>query len=131
MTRKEAREFMMKVIFQMEANNDFDVNNKSEYFKGIITKPHTDYCDTIYSLICNKIQEIDEKLSANSINWKLSRMPKTDLAILRLAAAEILYMDDMPSPVAINEAVELSKVYGTDDSNKYVNAILKKIAQEN
>lgn len=129
MTRKEAREFMMKVIFQMESAKDFDVNNKDCYFKDVITKPHTEYCDTVFSLVCNKLEEIDTKIADNSINWKITRMPKTDLAILRLAACEILFMDDIPSAVAINEAVELSKLYGTDDSNKYVNAILKKIAE--
>lgn len=129
MTRKEAREFMMKVIFQMESGSDFDVNNKNSYFKGVITKPHNEYCDTVYSLICNKLEEIDQNISDNSINWKITRMPKTDLAILRLAACEILFMDDIPAAVAINEAVELSKIYGTDDSSKYVNAILKNIAE--
>lgn len=128
MTRKEAREFMMKVIFQMESVKDFDINNKGSYFKEVITKPHTEYCDTVFSLVCNNLEEIDNKISNNSINWKISRMPKTDLAILRLAACEILFMDDIPAAVSINEAVELSKMYGIDDSNKYVNAILKKIA---
>ena len=55
-------------------------------------------------------------------------MPKTDLAIIRLAACEILYLENIPDAVSINEAVDLAKTYGTEDSAKYVNAILGKIA---
>lgn len=119
---------MMQVFFQMEACEDFDVNNRAAYFKDKNLKAQQAYCNELYSLICNKKEEIDQQIDMYSKNWKASRMPKTDLAIIRLAACEILFMEGIPSAVSINEAVDLAKTYGTEDSAKYVNAILGKIA---
>lgn len=119
---------MMQVLFQMEACGDFDVNHRTAYFKDRDFKAQREYCHELYSLICNKKEEVDQEIDRYSKNWKASRMPKTDLAIIRLAACEILYLADIPSAVSINEAVDLAKTYGTEDSAKYVNAILGKIA---
>ena len=74
--------------------------------------------------------DIDESIEKYSINWKLERMARTDLAILREAATEIKYIDDVPAAVTINEAVELAKLYGTENSPKFINALLGKIASE-
>ena len=119
---------MMQVFFQMEACGDFDVNNRATYFKDNNFKAQKEYCNELYSLVCNKKEEIDQEIDKYSKNWKASRMPKTDLAIIRLAACEILYLENIPDAVSINEAVDLAKTYGTEDSAKYVNAILGKIA---
>lgn len=127
MTRTDAREFMMQVFFQMEACGDFDVNNMETYMNRQKLGGQKDYCSNVYSLLCNKKDELDAELEKHSKNWKLSRMPKTDLAILRLAACEIMYLGDIPQAVSINEAVDLAKKYGTDDSAKYVNGILGKL----
>lgn len=121
---------MMQVFFQMEATGDFDVNNREEYMNQQKIAAQKDYCNELFSLLCNKREEIDCKLSCYSTKWKLDRMPKTDLAITRLAACELLYLTDIPAAVSINEAVELAKKYGTEDSGKYVNAILGKIASD-
>ncbi len=130
MTRKEAREFMMQVFFQMEACGDFDVNSRPEYMNTKKLGLQQDYCSELHSLLCNKKDTLDEMLNRYSANWKIERLPKTDLAVLRLAACEILYMEDLPDAVSINEAVELSKKYGAENSTKYVNAILGKIVEE-
>ena len=71
--------------------------------------------------------EIDKKLESVSEGWKLERMGKVELTILRLAVYELLYDDDIPANVAINEAVELAKVYGGDTSPAFVNGILAKL----
>ena len=120
---------MMQIFFQMEASADFDVNNQTDYMNPRKLANQKDYCNDLYSLLCNKKEELDTKISEYSTGWKLERMPKTDLAVLRLAACELLYMTDIPSAVSINEAVELAKKYGTADSAGYVNAILGKIAE--
>jgi len=73
---------------------------------------------------------LDDKINHHSDKWATSRMPKTDLAVLRLATAEILYANDIPTAVSIDEAVELSKKYGSDSSHKFVNGVLGKIAKE-
>ena len=127
MTRKEARDFMMKVCFQMESSGSFDVDHEKIYLKKQDLSGQKDYCKELFSLICNKKEEIDQNISEFSKKWSISRMPKTDLAVLRVATAEILYMDSVPDSVAINEAVEMSKVYGEDESSSYVNAILAQI----
>jgi N utilization substance protein B len=74
--------------------------------------------------------EIDELLQRISEHWSVSRMPLVDRSILRMAAYEILYVDDVPHSVTINEAVELAKVFGGDDSSKFVNGVLGKLAEE-
>lgn len=130
MTRKEAREFMMQVFFQMEACGDFDVNNKDNYMNQDRIKGQKDYCNELFSLLCNKREEIDATIDKYSKNWKIIRMPKTDVAVLRLSVCEITYLKNIPAAVSINEAVELAKKYGTEESWKYVNAILGKVAAE-
>jgi N utilization substance protein B len=87
-----------------------------------------EYVQTLITKLCENIEEIDETLNANSVGWPVTRMPKSDLAIARVATCEIKYMDSIPKAVSINEAVDLAKMYGTEDSAKYVNAILGKVA---
>ena len=78
--------------------------------------------------IADRIPELDAKINAASVGWKTSRMNRTDLAILRLAAFEILFDDEIPDKVAINEAVELAKAYGEDESYAFINGVLGQIA---
>ena len=81
-------------------------------------------CNDIFS----KIEEIDSAINEAATGWKTSRMGKVDLSIIRLAVYEIKFEDDIPTKVSINEAVELAKAYGTDDSPSFVNGILAKFA---
>ncbi|MGF6375555.1 N utilization substance protein B [Clostridiales Family XIII bacterium PM5-7] len=130
MNRTEAREYMMQTIFQMEASHDFDVNQKHTYMRETIPAGQKEYCDDLFSLICNKREIIDQVIDQFSIGWTNQRMPKTDLAILRVAACELLFMPTIPAAVSINEAVELAKKYGTDESSGYINGILGKIHKD-
>ena len=83
-----------------------------------------------YAKILEQQDVIDEELNQISSGWKVSRMSKVDLNILRLAVYEMKYDEDVPVRVAINEAVELSKKFGGDDSSSFVNGVLGKIARE-
>ena len=74
------------------------------------------------------LPELDKQIEEVSVGWKLNRMSKVDLAILRLAAYELLLDENIPTGVAINEAVELAKKYGGDSSSSFVNGILAKLA---
>ena len=74
-----------------------------------------------------KIEEIDAKINEVSEGWKTGRMGKVDLTLIRLAVYEMLYEEDVPAKVAINEAVELAKQYGTDNSPSFVNGVLAKL----
>ena len=129
MTRQHARERMMRIIYQLDVNNEFDVDFEEQYLGSLDTGKQNEYCQNIFSLVCNKKNEIDKAITENCRNWTIKRMPKTDLAVLRLAVCEILFMDTMPDSVSINEAVELAKKYGEDKSSSYINGILGTISK--
>lgn len=76
--------------------------------------------------VCQVIEEIDKDIAGFSKGWKISRMPRTDLAILRLAVYEIKYDEKVPDKVAVNEAVELAKRYGNADSAAFINGVLSR-----
>ena len=89
-----------------------------------------EYAEALIRGVAEHEKEIDAQLAATSENWALDRMPVVDRAILRVAVYEMLFVDDVPISVAINEAVELAKAYGgEDDSARFVNGILGRIAR--
>lgn len=87
-----------------------------------------EYCRELVAGVERYLESIDETIGEVSENWVVSRMPLVDRNILRIATYEILFDAQVPPSVAINEAVELAKVYGGDDSSKFVNGVLGKIA---
>ena len=80
--------------------------------------------------VAEKLERIDQELSSYSTNWALDRMARVDLAILRLATFELLYSPDVPHNVVINEAIELGKRFGTEESPAFINGVLDHIAQQ-
>ena len=86
-----------------------------------------EYCHTALEKTSLQIEEIDAKINEVSEGWKTGRMGKVDLTLIRLAVYEMLYEEDVPAKVAINEAVELAKQYGTDNSPSFVNGVLAKL----
>ncbi len=89
-----------------------------------------DFCRELALGTESHITEIDETIGAISEHWSVIRMPLVDRNILRIAVFELLYSADTPASVAINEAVELAKVYGGEDSSKFVNGVLGKVAEQ-
>lgn len=88
-----------------------------------------EYAESLVRGVVEHREDIDERLAATSENWAIERMPVVDRALLRLAVYEMTYVDDVPVSVAINEAVELAKVYGgEDESSRFVNGVLGRIA---
>ena len=90
----------------------------------------TEYFVNGYRAAASNLKEIDELIDRYSVRWKTSRLPKVDLAILRLALAEICYLTDIPVSVTINEAVELAKKYSTEKSSKFINGVLGSAARD-
>ncbi len=127
MKRSEAREFAMQVIFTMEVHNDFVPAVLMKFPKYQQLGAQKAYVDILINKLCENLEDIDATINQHSEGWPVNRMPKTDLAIARLAVCEIKYIDDMPKAVSINEAVELAKDYGTDNSAKFINAVLKNV----
>jgi N utilization substance protein B len=87
-----------------------------------------EFCQQLALGVEGSMDQLDETIGRISEHWVVSRMPLVDRNILRLATYELLYALDVPPSVAINEAVELAKVYGGDDSSKFVNGVLGKVA---
>jgi len=131
MTRSEAREILMHILFQMDAQDDCSEELRDLFLAGkSIPEQHQEYINSIFALVKEHLPELDDMINRHSDKWATTRMPKTDLAVLRLATAEIVYADDIPPAVAIDEAVEMSKKYGSDSSHKFVNGVLGKIARD-
>lgn len=130
MNRNETRELMMQFIFQMEAQNEFNLEMKDKFIAGNEElRSQGKYVGEVFNALLQNKEEIDKTIEGSSDNWKLTRMNKVDLAVLRLAIVEILYIGSVPTSVAINEAVNLAKKFGTDESSKFINGILGKIAK--
>lgn len=133
MGRREMREHIFKLLFLGEFNEAEEMTEQIQlYFDGLSDLQPTEqaYMENKYELVKAHLEEIDALLNEKSAGWKTKRMSKVDLNILRLAIYEMKYDEDVPVKVAINEAVEISKSFGGDDSASFVNGILGKIARE-
>ena len=130
MRRTEARELFMQLLFQMEVQNDYSQEIREKFIQEHMKDSNQlEYFNRLFAAAAGNLPEIDERLEACSENWKISRMAKVDLAILRLSAAEILYLEDVPDSASINEAVDMAKKFGGDDSGKFINGILGKVVR--
>ena len=127
MNRSKAREVLMQAVFQMDARNTSDERLlKPLMEESGVTKDHEEYIRTNFHLIADHLDEIDTMINEHAEKWKTSRMPKADLAVLRVAVGEGKF-GDTPKAVAINEAVELAKEFGGEGSPKFINGLLGKI----
>ena len=129
MSRKSARETAFKTIFEIPFHTQDEpieiINFTVEYAKDDIkSSSDTQYFKDVTTKCYENIEAIDDKISVNLKSWSVDRISKVNLAILRLAICEILYMDDIPYQVTINEAVELAKKYSDDDSPAFINGVL-------
>ena len=131
-SRPSSREALMKMLFQMEIQGDFSEearNGFSEEFLG--DQLDRKYFDGVFNAYINHNNEIDDIIEKYSKGWKLERLAKVDLSILRVCVAEMMYYEEpVPVSVSINEAVRIAKIYGGDDSRKFVNGILGRISKE-
>ena len=131
MRRSEQREHIFKLLFISEFNTQKEMEEQLALYLADIEnleESDRDYISRKYMNIMNHTDELDEKLNSISMGWKTSRMSRVDLTALRLAVYEMKFDEDVPVGVAINEAVELAKMFGGDDSGSFVNGILGKIA---
>ena len=134
MKRRDLREHVFQLLFRVEFNSSEEMDEQvSMYFDGVreeetLSEKDETYITEKYKKIVEKIPEIDEMLNASAKGWKTSRMGRVDLTILRLAVYEMKFDEDIPEKVAINEAVELSKKFGGDESPAFINGVLAKIA---
>lgn len=126
------REQIFKLLFRTEFNDPAEMEEQAEFFFDsgdmTVTEKDREYITGKCSRILENIEEIDKTLDDKLEGWTVSRLPKVELAILRLGTYEILYDDSVPTGVAINEAVELGKKFGEDGSGAFINGVLAGIS---
>lgn len=125
MSRKTARDTAMKMLYEWSLIHDTgeDSINNVLYPVDLTQQDHV-YLNNVVDGVKEHAEDIDALIARYAVGWKIERMSKVDLAVLRLAFYELLYRDDIPASVTVNEAVELAKSYGTDDSASFINGLL-------
>ena len=124
MTRREIREQAFMLLFEKMFNQDSNVKELAAFAEESGLFVADTFALELAACAVENLEAVDERLSALSRKWALSRLPRVSLAVLRLAATEILYFDDIPVSVSINEAVELAKKYGSVEDASFINGIL-------
>lgn len=147
MKRSELREHLFLMLFRKDFHPKEELNEQASMYLNALenlkideensyielkipTEQETIYLENRFAEILDKLEEIDEKINEASVGWKLNRMGKVELTIIRLATYEMDYDNEIPTKVAINEAVELAKKFGEDNSPGFVNGILAKLTDE-
>ena len=128
MTRKEAREQAFVLIFEKQFRDD-SPDEILNYAKEIRGFEADEYTELVFRGVNDRCAQLDDIISANLKNWKLERVSKVALAVLRLAVYEMKFIEDVPLSVSINEAVELCKKFAAKDDASFVNGILGSIAK--
>lgn len=127
--RTRARRQALQILYQREiTGNDVGQILEHRSYSAEDGEPSA-FCMSLAQGVEANLEEIDEQLSMISEHWTVLRMPLVDRNILRLAVYEILHVDDIPDSVSINEAVEMAKTYGGEDSSKFVNGVLGRLAE--
>jgi N utilization substance protein B len=126
-SRHHARERALQILFQ------YDIHSKPGLWLDVFWKENeaTDdvkaFAERLVAGVLEKKKELDTLIGKYATNWKISRMPIVDRNILRAGVYELLWMDDVPAKVTVNEAIELAKSFGDDDASKFVNGILDQV----
>ncbi len=142
MSRRLARESAIQFLYSTDYNKnesidemlrdffDADEENNGNKLQDVLNSNDIKFAEEIIKGTIDNLDRIDQLIQSNTTGWTKERIAKVDLAVLRLALYEILYRDDIPDSVAINEAIELAKKYSTDESGGFVNGVLGKIIRE-
>ena len=132
MTRSVIREHIFKLLFRVEFHDAHELDGQIRLYMnelGTISEADCKYITEKTQTIAALLPEIDEKINSVSEGWPVNRLGKAELAIMRLAVYEMLYDEDIPVNVAINEAVELAKNYGGGNAPSFLNGVLAKLAK--
>ena len=134
MKRHEQREQIFLLLSRTEFHDTADMPDQVRLFfednEAVSSQKDIDYIRSRCQSVLAQLHEIDKLINDNTEGWNTSRMGKVELTVLRLAVYEMRFDDDIPVGVAIDEAVEIAKKYGQENSGAFVNAILAKIAKQ-
>lgn len=126
--RRRAREIALQVLYQLDASQGKAKEVLDLFWENFEPSPKArEFCQRLVEGVCQNLGQIDRLIEDNSENWTLKRMAMVDRNILRLATFELLQCPDIPFKAILNEAIELAKKFGADDSGAFINGILDKI----
>jgi transcription antitermination protein NusB len=128
--RRESRELALQILYALDANPSVGIRETLQTFREEQTDVMSrvrEFAEDIVRGVQEKRQVIDEAIKARSKNWSLARMPLVDLNVMRMAAYELMFRQDIPKKVSINEAIEIARKFGDKDSPAFVNGILDEI----
>ncbi|MCH4888820.1 transcription antitermination factor NusB [Acidaminobacter sp. JC074] len=129
MNRNKMRENIMKLIYQADVHNNYIFSFFTDAYELMedTTPVNDQYFMTVVKSFIDYKTLIDNEISNNLKKWDIDRIGKVELAIMRLAVTEMMYLNDIPLKVSINEAIELAKVFADDQAPKYINGVLASI----
>lgn len=125
MKRKEARELCMQLVYEMIIKNEFGLAGYQLYQEeNPEENPQNSYIRQVLSSVTEHHDDMDQLIHSYAIGWEMDRIARVDMAILRVALAEMQHIDDIPNFVSVNEAIEMAKKFSTENSSSFVNGIL-------
>ncbi len=130
MTRRESRIQVFQLLFCADFRREEPISQIFRTEEDAASEEWNDYIKAVYFGVQEKKEELDALISAHANGWKLTRLSRVTLALLRLATYEMLYVEDVPYEAAINEALELAKVYDDEKAVAFLNGVLNAIATE-
>lgn len=130
MERRKAREAVMELLFEKEFNKEVSAEDTYRVAEEIRELEEDKYLQSTYFGVLDNLAEIDELINNRSIGWKTKRMTKVSLSVMRIAAYEMKYCEDIPFNVSINEALEICKKYDDEKAPAFVNGVLNGIAED-
>ena len=127
--RTKAREYALQILYAIDITKDEPKNCMESFWQGSdeTSEQIKSFADEIILGVVDHKDKIDELISKYATNWQIDRMAVIDRNVLRLATFELLFMEGIPPKVSINEAIDLAKKFGGNDSGKFVNGVLDKI----
>jgi N utilization substance protein B len=129
--RRSGREAALQMLFQLEASGTSSAQTIELFWRMFEADPEgRPYADALVRGVSDNLAAVDARITAASQNWRLERMGRVDRNLLRMGTWELIGNKDVPRAVVIDEAVELAKAYGTDESSSFVNGVLDRIATD-
>jgi len=127
--RRKGRELAVQALYQVEIMRDPSPRALESFLRHFEGGPGTkDFARRLVAGVLEKREEIDRLIEGSSENWKITRMSKVDLTILRMATYEMLFCPDIPMNVSMDEAIEIGKRYGSEESSMFINGVLDQVA---
>ena len=128
--RRKGRELALQALYQIEITGDPSVAAMDLFLRHFEGNPKAkDFARRLVSGVVSQHAAVDRLIEQSADNWKLARLAKVDLVILRMATYELIFCPDIPSSVSLDEAIEIGKRFGSADSGTFINGVLDKFAQ--